>query len=136
MGFIFSSCQGEDISPPLKIGGAPQNAKSLVLIMDDPDAVKPAGRVWDHWIIWNMPPDTTEIREGNPPEGILGMNTNGKIAYRGPCPPDARHRYFFKLYALDITLHLLQGSTKAQVEKAMEGHVIAKAELVGLYEKV
>lgn len=135
------TCDGENINPPLKIEGVPANAKSLVLIIDDPDIpdfVKQKFNigVWDHWIVFNIPPTTTDIKEGQNPTGILGKNTGGKNAYGGPCPPDREHRYFFKLYALDTTLTLSEGVTKKQVEEAMEGHIIAQAELVGRYERL
>lgn len=129
------TCDGENINPPLQISDVPDNAASLVLIMDDPDAIKPAGKVWDHWIVFNMPVDTTDIEENSQPQGIAGSNTRENLSYGGPCPPDAEHRYFFKLYALDIELALVEGSSKKEVEKAMEGHVLAYAELIGLYNR-
>lgn len=129
------TCDGENINPPLEISEVPGNAKSLVLIMDDPDAVKPAGKVWDHWLVWNIPPSTTEILEGREPEGVHGKGTAGNKEYYGPCPPDAEHRYFFKIYALDNMLDIPEGSTKAVLEKAMEGHIIDMAELIGRYQR-
>ena len=129
------TCDAENINPPLTISGVPEGAQSLVLIMDDPDAVKPAGKVWDHWIVFNIPPTMTEISEGMEPEGVHGVGTGGNSDYRGPCPPDAEHRYFFKLYTLDTTLNLSEGVTKKQVEQAMEGHILDQTELVGLYER-
>lgn len=129
------TCDSDNMLPPLSIGGVDGNAQSLVLIMDDPDAVKPAGKVWDHWVVWNVSPTTKEIKEGVEPEGVHGVGSGGNSDYRGPCPPDREHRYFFKLYALDTTLNLPEGSTKSDVEKAMEGHVMQEAELVGLYER-
>src|SRR3989344_8718915 len=125
----------ENINPPLEISGVPKNAKSLVLIMDDPDAMKPAGKVWDHWIVWNIPPFTKEIAEGQEPRGVHGKGTSGNLKYHGPCPPDMVHRYFFTLYALDTGLQLPEGSTKADVEKAMKGHILARTELMGRYER-
>jgi Raf kinase inhibitor-like YbhB/YbcL family protein len=131
------TCNGKGINPPLDISGVPSAAKSLVLIMEDPDVPKnlrPDG-MWDHWIVFNMPPDTKEIREGQEPRGIHGEGTGGNLGYMGPCPPDREHRYFFKLFALDSNLDLQKGAKKAEVEKAMEGHVLDRAELLGLYEQ-
>lgn len=129
------TCDGNDISPPLSISGAPEGTKSLVLIMDDPDAIKPAGKVWDHWIVWNIPPTTTGIPEGQEPVGVHGTGTGGNNDYSGPCPPDAEHHYFFKLYALDIMLDVAEGASKADIEQAMESHIIQKTELIGSYER-
>ena len=126
------TCDGDDVSPVLAVLDVPRNAKSLVLIMDDPDAVKPAGKVWDHWVRFNIPVDTKEIT-GEP--GVGGKGTSGNLGYKGPCPPDREHRYFFKLYALDTMLNLSEGSTKKQVEDAMKGHVLAEAVLMGRYER-
>ena len=131
------TCEGENINPALHISGVPSAAKSLVLIMDDPD-VPPSvrkERMWDHWVVFNIPPTTTEIAENTQPDGTPGRNTGGGLNYQGPCPPDREHRYFFKLYALDCQLDLPKGSHKAEVERAMEGHVLAKTELMGRYEK-
>ena len=132
--FLYT-CDGQDMNPPLLILDVPEKAKSLVLIMDDPDAVKPAGKVWDHWIIWNIPPDTKEIKAGKQPRGIYGKGTSNSLLYKGPCPPDAQHRYYFKLYALDRELDLPQGSMKIDVEKAMDGQIIEQTELIGLYTR-
>jgi len=98
----------------------------------DPDAV--AG-VWDHWVVFNIPAGTIKLAEGEAPKGTVGKNTAAKNTYIGPCPPDKEHRYFFKLYALDAELELPKSSTKAEVEKAMEGHIIEKAQLMGRYDK-
>ncbi|HLD57999.1 MAG TPA: YbhB/YbcL family Raf kinase inhibitor-like protein [archaeon] len=131
------TCDGQNTNPSLKISDVPVGAKGLVLIVDDPDAVKPAGKVWDHWVLWNIDPKTTEIKGNSVPSGaIQGKNGSGKNQYQGPCPPDAEHRYFFKLYVLDTQLNLPEGSTKADVERAMEGHVLENAELIGKYERV
>ncbi|MBI5022907.1 MAG: YbhB/YbcL family Raf kinase inhibitor-like protein [Candidatus Magasanikbacteria bacterium] len=128
------TCDGKNISPPLAWSNVPPGTKSLALIMDDPDVPLQAKvPVWDHWIIFNIPVTVTRIEEGKNPEGILGINTNGKNAYGGPCPPDREHRYFFKLYALDSLLTLEAGVTKQEVKEAMKGHVLAKTELIGLY---
>ena len=126
------TCDGENINPPLKISGARADAQTLVLIMDDPDA--PAG-TWDHWLKFNIPITTKIILEGKEPSGISGVGTGGELTYAGPCPPDKTHRYFFKLYALDTELSLPAGSTKAEIEEAMTGHILQTAELVGKYER-
>ena len=126
------TCDGADISPELNIENVPENAKSLALIIDDPDA--PAG-TWVHWVVWNIPPDTTKIAKGTESGGIGGKNSWGRIGYGGPCPPSGTHRYFFKLYALDINLGLKEGSSKQDLEKAMQGHIIEKAELIGHYKR-
>ena len=131
------TCDGKNISPPLTITDIPPKAKSLVLIMDDPDVpktIRPDG-MCDHWIIFNIPTNTRELLEGKNPQGILGTNTRGGLSYGGPCPPDREHRYFFKLYALDTFLKLQEGATKKDVEEAMDNHIIAKTELIGLYER-
>ncbi|MEM2918372.1 MAG: YbhB/YbcL family Raf kinase inhibitor-like protein [Candidatus Altiarchaeota archaeon] len=131
---IKYTCQGQDINPPLEFSEIPKEAKSLALIMDDPDA--PLG-TWDHWIIWNIPPETKEILEGEiPKNAIQGQNSWKKNSYGGPCPPSGVHRYFFKLYALDTILNIKENSKKSDLEKAMQGHILAKAELIGLYEKI
>ena len=125
------------MSPPLEISGVPEKTKSLVLIMDDPDVPKtllPSG-IYDHWIVFNMPASTTHLEENRPPPGVEGVNTEGKNGYKGPCPPDRQHRYFFKLYALDSILDLKAAVTKKEVEKAMEGRAIEHCQLMGLYEK-
>jgi len=131
------TCNGKNINPPLEITDAPSGAGSLVLIMEDPDVPKdlrPDG-MWDHWIVFNIPPDTRQIPEGKEPQGVHGQGTGGNLDYIGPCPPDREHRYFFKLFALDMKLDLKQGSKKAEVQRAMEGHVLEAAELMGLYEQ-
>lgn len=131
------TCEGKNINPPLAISAVPSEAKSLVLINDDPDVPKtlrPEG-VYDHWIVFNIPPETRAIAENSTPPGIQGRSTNGKNHYVGPCPPDREHRYFFKLYALDTLLKLTAGATKKEVEQAMRGHIIAQCELMGRYEQ-
>ena len=126
------------ISPPLKISDVPPGTRSLFLNMDDPDvpkSIRPDG-LWNHWLVWNIPPETTEITEGQEPAGVVGKNTGGKFGYQGPCPPDREHRYFFKLYALDTMLDLpAETAAKADLEKAMEGHILAQAELMGRYNR-
>ncbi len=129
------TCDGEDINPPLEFQDIPENTKSLVLIMDDPDAIKPAGKVWDHWLVFNIPPETKKIEENKEPEGIHGLGTSDNLDYHGPCPPDGQHRYFFKLYALDIKLNLNEGITKKEIEIALKDNIIEQAELIGLYQK-
>ena len=124
------TCDGEDVSPPLSVGGVPDGTKSLVLVVDDPDA--PMG-TWVHWVVWNIPP-TDSIEENTVP-GVEGLNDFGKHSYGGPCPPSGTHRYFFKFYALDTNLSLPSNSRKKDVENAMKGHVLAKGELVGLYSR-
>lgn len=135
------TCDGGNTSPPLLIENIPKEAESLVLIMDDPDIPdfvkeKYKIQIWDHWIVFNIPPNIIEIKEGKNPKGILGRNTSGNLAYSGPCPPDREHRYFFRIYALDKLLELREGASKTEVEKAMEGHVLAKGELIGFYKRV
>ncbi|MEW6719258.1 MAG: YbhB/YbcL family Raf kinase inhibitor-like protein [Thermodesulfobacteriota bacterium] len=127
------TCDGADTSPPLSVRGVPGNAKTLALIVDDPDA---PGKTWVHWVVWNIGADTAEIPSNAVPAGALqGRNDFGKTAYGGPCPPSGTHRYFFKLYALDAALPLNAGATKAQLEEAMKGRVIGNAELIGLYRR-
>ncbi len=132
------TCDGENINPPLTISDVPSETKSLVLIMEDPDVPKRlrADGMWDHWIVFNMPPNLTKIEEGKEPEGIHGIGTSKNLDYYGPCPPDREHRYFFKLYALNIQLNLPEKAAKQQVERAMENHILAKAELMGRYERI
>ena len=124
------SCDGDDVNPPLTIEGVPEETKSLVLIVDDPDA--PMG-TWDHWIVWNIPP-VEKIEENSVP-GVEGLNDFKKHSYGGPCPPSGIHRYFFKVYALDTKLDLNLNSRKKNVERAMEDHIIAKGEIVGVYSR-
>ncbi len=115
--------------PPLTVSGIPEGTKSLALIMDDPDAMEPAGKVWVHWVAWNIEPTTTELENLT----TEGMTDFGEVGYGGPAPPDKRHTYVFKLYALDSELDLPDKSTKADVEKAMEGHIIEQVQLTGTY---
>lgn len=131
------TCDGDDINPPLEISGAPEKAKSLVLIMDDPDVPKNlrADGMWVHWVVFNIPPDVAKISENTKAFGVYGKGTSGEMGYQGPCPPDREHRYFFKVYALDVILDLKAGAMKEEVETAMNGHVLDKAEFVGLYER-
>lgn len=131
------TCDGENISPPLWLEAVPAAAKSLVLIMEDPDVPRQrrADGMWDHWVVFNMPPATAGIPEGEKPPGVLGTGTGGVTGYQGPCPPDREHRYFFKLLALDIGLDLPAGVTKRAVEQAMAGRVLVQAELMGRYKR-
>ncbi len=131
------TCEGENINPELQFSGVPPNAKALVLIMDDPDVPEfvRKDRMYDHWVVYNIPPSTTKIPQNSQPSGIPGKNTSGGLNYTGPCPPDREHRYFFKLYALDQELSLSKGATKTEVEKAMQDHIIAQTQLMGRYEK-
>lgn len=127
------TCDEEGINPPLVFRDVPKEAKSLALIVDDPDA--PRG-TWDHWVLWNISPQTTEIQENSTPAGaITGENSWPKNAYGGPCPPSGSHRYFFKLYALDSMINLAPGATKQEVIDVMQGHILAEAELIGRYQR-
>ncbi len=135
------TCKGENISPPLRWTGVPPEARSLVLICDDPDA---PGGTFNHWVIYNIPPSVTELPEGVPPlptlpalgDSLQGFNSFGKIGYGGPCPPPGpAHRYFFRLYALDKTLDLPPKARKDEVLKAMEGHILAVAETMGRFSR-
>jgi Raf kinase inhibitor-like YbhB/YbcL family protein len=133
------TCEGRDISPPLTWSGVPKEARSLVLVVDDPDAPDPKEpkTTWVHWVVYNLPPSTTGLAEGVKalPQGArVGLNDWKRAAYGGPCPPVGRHRYFHKLYALDAVLGL-DRPTKAQVENAMKDHVLGHAQLVGTYQK-
>lgn len=129
------TCDGANINPPLAISDIPATAKSLVLIMDDPDVPKYLREdgMWDHWLVFNIPTSTHIIKEGEEPTGTPGLGTGGNSKYYGPCPPDGEHRYFFKLYALDIKLSLPEKSTKPVIEKAMQDHIIAQTQLMGVY---
>lgn len=133
------TCDGQDVSPPLRWGGVPQGARGLALISDDPDA--PRG-TWVHWVMYSIPTSVAELPEGVPaedttPQGARqGVNDSRKVGYSGPCPPrGSPHRYFFKLYALDIELDLSPGATKQDLLRAMEGHVIAEGQLIGTYQR-
>jgi Raf kinase inhibitor-like YbhB/YbcL family protein len=127
------TCDGKDVNPPLLIENIPPGAKSLALIVDDPDA--PVG-TWVHWVVWNISPGTREIKEDSVPKGAeQGVNDFWKNDYGGPCPPSGTHRYFFKLYALDAVLNLGSKAKKSDLEGAMKGHILEKAELIGLYRR-
>jgi hypothetical protein len=123
-----------NVNPPLSVDGVPDDAETLALVVDDPDAMEPAGKVWDHWVVWNIDPETTEIAEDSTPTGATqGQNSYGEADYGGPNPPDREHTYRFKLYALDTALALDAGMTKADLEQAMDGHVIDETVLEGTY---
>ncbi|MBM3468862.1 MAG: YbhB/YbcL family Raf kinase inhibitor-like protein [Alphaproteobacteria bacterium] len=131
------TCEGQNISPPLEWSGVPEGTKTFVIICDDPD-VPPqvrSDRMYDHWVLFNIPLSVTSLSENAfvPTGATQGKNTSQKLGYTGPCPPDRQHRYFFKLYALDIALDLPEGSTKTQVEEAMKGHILDQTELMGTY---
>jgi Raf kinase inhibitor-like YbhB/YbcL family protein len=126
------TCDGSDTSPPMQITGVPAGAKTLVLIADDPDA---PGGLFTHWLVWNIPPQTNSIAEASAPKGVHGTNDFGKSGYGGPCPPSGKHRYSFKVFALDRELALPSGAKRGQVDAAMKGHVIAQGELMGRYAR-
>lgn len=129
------TCDGADVTPPLQWENLPDGTQSLVLIVDDPDA--PVG-IWDHWILYNIPPHVTEFAENlqSLPEGTLeGKNSWARTGYGGPCPPDKMHRYYFKLYALDSVLDLPNGAHKSTLLKEMEGHIIGETQLMGKYDR-
>jgi Raf kinase inhibitor-like YbhB/YbcL family protein len=151
------TCDGENINPPPVFSDVPIEAKSLVLIMEDPDVPKTirTDGMWDHWLVWDIDPTTREIKEGlssdsprfageagallkdgQEPQGVMGKNSGGGKGYSGPCPPDREHRYFFKLYALDLASLLLSDSaSKTDLEKAMENYILAEAYLIGRYHR-
>ena len=124
------TCEGSDINPPLAIENIPEETKTLAVIVDDPDA---RADTWAHWVIWNIPV-THHIKENHAP-GVRGMNDFGRQKYNGPCPPSDTHHYYFKIYALDALLDIPEGSTKAELEKAMSDHIIAFGEISGLYAR-
>jgi hypothetical protein len=131
------TCDGDKRTPPLTFDDVPPEARSLALVMYDPDvprSVRADGN-WDHWLVWNIPPTTPGVFAGEKLAGVEGTGTGGVIGYQGPCPPDREHRYFFVLYALDTMLDLPEGVTRAELERAMKGHVITQAELIGRYDR-
>lgn len=135
--FLYT-CDGQDMSPPLSWDAPPTGTQSLALIVDDPDA---PGRIFVHWVLYDIPPETRQLPQAVaatatlPNGGTQGQNDFGNLGYGGPCPPSGLHRYFFKLYALDRELGLQSGATKAQLEAAMSGHILAGAELIGRYSR-
>ncbi|OGE80782.1 MAG: kinase inhibitor [Candidatus Doudnabacteria bacterium RIFCSPLOWO2_02_FULL_48_8] len=131
------TCDGMDISPPLLFIDVPKEAQSLALIMEDPDVpktIRPDG-LWVHWLVWDMPSDVAEIPEGVEAPGVIGQNTSGEARYHGPCPPQAEHRYFFKLFALDINLTEARIASREDFFAAMAGHILAETELMGKYNR-
>jgi Raf kinase inhibitor-like YbhB/YbcL family protein len=126
------TCDGSNTSPPLQITGVPAEAKTLVLIADDPDA---PGGLFTHWIMWNILPQANSIAEGTPPKGVQGINDFGKSGYGAPCPPSGVHRYYFRIFALDRELALPSGAKRSRLDAAMKGHVIAQGELIGRYDR-
>ena len=127
------TCDGPNLNPPLAIEGAPAQAKSLALIVDDPDA--PRG-TWNHWLVWNIDPKTTELKENSvPPGAVQGTTDFGSAKYGGPCPPSGTHRYFFRVYAVDTTLNLTARAKRADLDKALAGHVLAEGTLMGKYAR-
>jgi hypothetical protein len=126
------SCDGPNTNPSLQISDVPSGAKTLVLIVDDPDA--PSG-LFTHWVVWNISPQISTIAEGSAPKGVHGTNDFGKSGYGGPCPPSGTHRYYFKIFALDRDLDLPSGAKRSQLDAAMKGHVVAQGELMGRYSK-
>jgi Raf kinase inhibitor-like YbhB/YbcL family protein len=126
------TCDGGDISPPLRIADVPSGAKSLALIADDPDA---PGGLFTHWLVWNISPQSNSIAEGSAPKGVQGTNDFGKSGYGAPCPPSGVHRYYFRVFALDRELDLRSGAKRSQLDAAMKGHVIAQGELIGRYAR-
>ena len=136
------TCEGDDVSPPLSWSNPPKGTKAYALIVDDPDAPDPKApqTIWVHWVLYNLPASATALPEGVAPKALptgtrQGVNDWKRTGYRGPCPPVGRHRYFFKLYALDTELSDLGEANKSKLEQAMRGHVLATAELVGTYQK-
>lgn len=125
------TCDGKDINPPLEVSDIPDGTKSLAIIVEDPDA--PRG-VFDHWLVWNISPNEAIAEKANP--GISGTNDFGNTGYGGPCPPSGVHRYFFKVYALDTKLDLLDGADKNALLEAMADHILAQGEIMGLYQKI
>ena len=126
------TCDGPNTSPGLQISGIPAEAKTFVLIVDDPDA--PSG-LFTHWVVWNISPQTSTVAEGSTPKGVQGTNDFGKSGYGGPCPPSGTHRYYFKIFALDRELDLAAGAKRGQLDAAMKGHVVAQGELMGRYAR-
>ena len=124
------TCDGKDINPPIEVSDIPDGTRTLALIMEDPDA--PRG-TFDHWIVWNIPPNEAIAEETNP--GISGLNDFGKTGYGGPCPPSGVHRYFFRVFALDVKLDLPAGTDKQTLLDAMHGHILATGEIMGLYQR-
>ena len=123
----------ENVSPALHISDIPETAMSLVLVMDDPDAMRAVGKIWVHWLVWNIDPNTSKISENSSADGIEGETDFGEVGYGGPAPPDRRHTYIFKIYALDTTLDLRRGTRKPELDRAIRGHIIEEAILKGTF---
>jgi Raf kinase inhibitor-like YbhB/YbcL family protein len=131
------ACDGDKINPPLDFLEVPAGTRTLALTMEDPDvprSLRPDG-MFDHWLVWNMPVTTKGVRENSVPPGVVGQNTRGTLEYVPPCPPDRQHRYVFTLYALDKALQLERTCTKTDLLKAMDGHIVDYAQLIGLYNR-
>lgn len=132
------TCDGADMSPPIEWAGVPAGAQSLAIIAEDPDALSGS---WTHWLVYDLPPDLTQLPAGILEGGILsdagfqGRTDFGKLGYGGPCPPKGEHRYLFKVYALDAMLHLKPGATKKELSQAMQGHILAEGQLMGRYQR-
>ncbi|MDE1861836.1 MAG: YbhB/YbcL family Raf kinase inhibitor-like protein [Thaumarchaeota archaeon] len=126
------TCDGQDVSPPLAISDVPNGAKSLAIIMDDPDA--PMG-TFTHWVVWNIPPQKSEFTTGEKIQAPHGKTSFGRKSYGGPCPPGGTHRYFFKVFALDTMLEIKDGSSRNGLEKAMMGHILSESALMGKYSR-
>lgn len=127
------TCDGENINPPLTISNIPQNTKSLVLIIDDPDA--PSG-IWNHWLVWNISPQTSQIeKDSTPKDATVGTNDFGNTNYDGPCPPSGAHRYFFKIFALDTILNLPSSAKRNELDNAIKNHILDKGEVIGIYTR-
>lgn len=131
------TCDGDNINPPLNWSEVPAATKSFVLIMEDPDVprnVRPDG-LFIHWMIWNIPPTVTSVAEHSEPVGVTGLDTNGQLGYVGPCPPHGSHRYYFRIYALDCELTIPSTAAKGELIRAIQGHILDQAELMGRYER-
>lgn len=128
------TCDGEEVSPPFDVDHIPETAKTLAIIMEDPDAIS---GIYDHWLKWDIPVtgSSMSFRENEEPEGTSGKNSGGNLDYQGPCPPDGEHRYLLKIYALDTKLGLPEGSTREELERIMDGHIVATGELLGTYTR-
>jgi Raf kinase inhibitor-like YbhB/YbcL family protein len=127
------TCEGENISPPLDFIDVPSSAKSLVLMVEDPDAM---AKPWVHWLIFNIPPNTKKFKENSIAEGAMeGLSNGNTFGYEGPCPPEGVHHYFFNLYALDTRLNISEATDRKAMLREMKGHIVAEAQLIGLYQK-
>jgi len=127
------TCDGQNSIPPFQFSEVPKEAKSLAFIVHDPDAPRAGG--WDHYVAWNISPDTSGVEEGIEPTGVKGKNSSGELVFQGPCPHVGEHRYYFKLYALDAILDIPEGSAKPELIEAMKGHTVGEAEVFGRYKR-